>query len=241
LVKPDSLAYNERGVIGMERRRYSMHKKETVVLLHGLRRTGRSMKKTAQALGEKGYFPVIVDYHSRRHAIEYLADEVLHEVLESLPRGPSSRVHFVTHSMGGIIVRYYLKHHPMEELGRVVMLSPPNQGSELVDLLKDSPVFKILHGPAGQQLGTADRFLKSLGPVHFELGVIAGLKTGDHVSGRIIPGPNDGKVGVERTKVPGMRDFLVVPYSHTFIMRPKAVIDQVAYFLRHGLFLREPQ
>jgi len=228
-------------VIGLERRRYPMHKKETVVLLHGLRRTGRSMKKTAQALGEKGYFPVIVDYHSRRHAIEYLADEVLHEVLESLPRGPSSRVHFVTHSMGGIIVRYYLKHHPMEELGRVVMLSPPNQGSELVDLLKDSPVFKILHGPAGQQLGTADRFLKSLGPVHFELGVIAGLKTGDHVSGRIISGPNDGKVGVERTKVPGMRDFLVVPYSHTFIMRPKAVIDQVAYFLRHGLFLREPQ
>jgi triacylglycerol lipase len=241
LVKPDSLAYNERGVIGLERRRYPMHKKETVVLLHGLRRTGRSMKKTAQALGEKGYFPVIVDYHSRRHAIEYLADEVLHEVLESLPRGPSSRVHFVTHSMGGIIVRYYLKHHPMEELGRVVMLSPPNQGSELVDLLKDSPVFKILHGPAGQQLGTADRFLKSLGPVHFELGVIAGLKTGDHVSGRIISGPNDGKVGVERTKVPGMRDFLVVPYSHTFIMRPKTVIDQVAYFLRHGLFLREPQ
>ena len=228
-------------MIGLESRRYSMHKKETVVLLHGLRRTGRSMKKTAQALGEKGYFPVIVDYHSRRHAIEYLADEVLHEVLESLPRGPSSRVHFVTHSMGGIIVRYYLKHHPMEELGRVVMLSPPNQGSELVDLLKDSPVFKILHGPAGQQLGTADRFLKSLGPVHFELGVIAGLKTGDHVSGRIISGPNDGKVGVERTKVPGMRDFLVVPYSHTFIMRPKAVIDQVAYFLRHGLFLREPQ
>jgi pimeloyl-ACP methyl ester carboxylesterase len=241
LVKPDSLAYNERGVIGLERRRYPMHKKETVVLLHGLRRTGRSMKKTAQALGEKGYVPVIVDYHSRRHAIEYLADEVLHEVLESLPRGTSSRVHFVTHSMGGIIVRYYLKHHPMEELGRVVMLSPPNQGSELVDLLKDSPVFKILHGPAGQQLGTADRFLKSLGPVHFELGVIAGLKTGDPVSGRIIPGPNDGKVGVERTKVPGMRDFLVVPYSHTFIMRPQAVIDQVAYFLRHGLFLREPQ
>jgi pimeloyl-ACP methyl ester carboxylesterase len=218
-----------------------MHKKETVALLHGLGRTGRSMKKIAQALSEKGYVPVIVDYHSRRHAIEYLADEVLHEVLKSLPRRPRSRIHFVTHSMGGIIVRYYLKHHSMEELGRVVMLSPPNQGSELVDLLKDSPVFKILHGPAGQQLGTADRFLRRLGPVHFELGVIAGLKTGDLVAGRIIPGPNDGKVGVERTKVPGMKDFLIVPYSHTFIMRPKAVIDQVAYFLRHGVFLREPQ
>jgi pimeloyl-ACP methyl ester carboxylesterase len=218
-----------------------MPKKDTVVLLHGLRRTGRSMKKTAQALGEKGFVPVIVDYHSRRHAIEYLADEVLHEVLESFPRRPRPRIHFVTHSMGGIIVRYYLKHHRLESLGRVVMLSPPNQGSELVDLLRDSPVYKILHGPAGQQLGTADQFLKSLGPVHFELGVIAGQKTGDPVAGRIIPGPNDGKVGVERTKVPGMKDFLVVPYSHTFIMRQKAVIEQVAHFLRHGVFLREPQ
>ena len=219
----------------------SMHKKETVVLLHGLGRTGRSLKKIAQALGAEGYVPVIVDYHSRRHAIEYLADEVLHEVLKSLPRRPRSRIHFVTHSMGGIIVRFYLKHHQMEDLGRVVMLSPPNQGSELVDLLKNSPFFKISHGPAGQQLGTADRFLHNLGPVRFELGVIAGQTTGDPVASRIIPGPNDGKVGVERTKVPGMKDFLVVPYSHTFIMRHQAVIDQVAYFLRHGLFLREPQ
>jgi pimeloyl-ACP methyl ester carboxylesterase len=219
----------------------SMHRKDTVVLLHGLGRTGRSMKKTAQALGEEGFVPVVVDYPSRKRSIEYLAYEVLQEALESLRRGPRTRIHFVTHSMGGIIVRYYLKHHHLEELGRVVMLSPPNQGSELVDLLKDHPVFKILHGPAGQQLGTADRFLKSLGPVRFELGVIAGQTTGDPVASRIIPGPNDGKVGVERTKVPGMKDFLVVPYSHTFIMRHKAVIDQVAYFLRHGVFLRQPQ
>jgi len=184
----------------------SMQRKDTVVLLHGLGRTGRSMKKTAQALGEEGFVPVVVDYPSRKRSIEYLADEVLQEVLDSLRQGPRPRIHFVTHSMGGIIVRYYLKHHQLEELGRVVMLSPPNQGSELVDLLKDHPVFKILHGPAGQQLGTADRFLKSLGHVRFELGVIAGQTTGDPVASRIIPGPNDGKVGVERTKVPGMSE-----------------------------------
>jgi triacylglycerol lipase len=219
----------------------STQKRETVVLLHGLGRTGRSMKKLAQALDEEGYVPVIVDYPSRSHSIEYLADEVLHEVLGSLSRGPRPRIHFVTHSMGGIVVRYYLNNHRLEALGRVVMLSPPNQGSELVDLLKGSPVFKILHGPAGQQLGTADRFLKSLGPVHFELGVIAGQKAGDPVAGRIISGPNDGKVGVERTKVPGMKDFLVVPSSHTFIMRHRAVIDQVVRFLRHGVFLHERQ
>ncbi len=199
------------------------------------------MRKTAQVLEEKGYVSVNVDYPSRKHSIENLADRFLHEVMLSLEGEPRSRIHFVTHSLGGVIVRYYLKHHRVEGLGRVVMLSPPNQGSELVDLLKGSPVFKLSHGPAGQQLGTADRFLQGLGPVNFELGVIAGQRTVDPVSSRFIPGPNDGKVGVERTKVPGMKDFLVVPYGHTFIMRQRGVVDQIVHFLRHGLFRPEPQ
>jgi len=218
-----------------------MQRKETVVLLHGLGRTSRSMSKTAQALDEEGFVPVNVDYPSRKHSIEDLADKFLHEVMVSLETLPRPRIHFVTHSLGGVVVRYYLKHHRVEGLGRVVMLTPPNQGSELVDLLKDSPVFKLWHGPAGQQLGTADRFLKDLGPVEFELGVIAGRKTVDPVSSRFIPGPNDGKVGVERTKVPGMKDFIVVPYGHTFIMRQRGVVDQIAHFLRHGLFRPESQ
>jgi triacylglycerol lipase len=218
-----------------------MQRKDIVVLLHGLGRTSRSMNKTALALDNEGFITVNVDYPSRKHSIEDLADKYLHEVIVSLHAEPRSRIHFVTHSLGGVIVRYYLKHHRVEGLGRVVMLSPPNQGSELVDLVKDSPVFKLLHGPAGQQLGTADRFLRDLGPVNFELGVIAGQKAADPVSSRFIPGPNDGKVGVERTKVPGMKDFLVVPYSHTFIMRQKWVIDQITHFLRHGFFRPEPQ
>jgi len=219
----------------------AMPTRETVVLLHGLSRTGRSMRKIAQVLEEEGFVPVNVDYPSRKYSIEDLADRFLHKVLASLEGKPRSRVHFVTHSLGGVIVRYYLKHHRVEGLGRVVMLSPPNQGSELVDLLKDRAFFKRWHGPAGQQLGTADRFLRDLGPVGFELGVIAGRKTVDPVSSRFIPGPNDGKVGVERTKVPGMKDFLVVPSSHTFIMRRREVVDQIIHFLRHGCFHRDPQ
>ncbi len=214
---------------------------EHVLLLHGLNRTGRSMKRTAQVLAGEGFTPVIVDYPSRKHTIEQLADDVLHKALGSIPRQTTARVHFVTHSLGGIIVRYYLKSHEVHDLGRVVMLSPPNQGSEIVDVLKDSPLFKFTHGPAGLQLGTADRFLRDLGPVGFELGVIAGERSVDPVSTSIIAAPNDGKVAVERTKVPGMKDFLVVPYIHTFIMRRKAVIDQVVHFLRHGAFCRDPQ
>lgn len=216
-----------------------MQTKDAIVLLHGLGRTGRSMRKTAQMLEEEGFVPINVDYPSRKHSIEDLADKFLYDVVVSLEGRPFSRVHFVTHSLGGVVVRYYLKHHRVKGLGRVVMLSPPNQGSELVDLLKDSPVFKLLHGPAGQQLGTADRFLQDLGPVNFELGVIAGRKTPDPVSRRFIPGPNDGKVGVERTKVPGMKDFLVVPFGHTFIMRQSEVVHQIAHFLRQGSFRSE--
>jgi pimeloyl-ACP methyl ester carboxylesterase len=210
-----------------------------VVLLHGLGRTARSMNKIAEALAGEGFVPVNVDYPSRKHSVEFLADEVLHGVLRPLRREPGGRVHFVTHSLGGIIVRYYLKYHEVKNLGRVVMLTPPNQGSELVDVLKESAFFKITHGPAGLQLGTADRFLRDLGPVRFELGVIAGEKSVDPVSSSIIAAPNDGKVAVERTKVPGMKAFLVVPYSHTFIMRHKAVIGEIVHFLRHGVFRDE--
>lgn len=219
----------------------TQNRREYVVLLHGLGRTGRSMQKTAQALQTEGYLPVIVNYPSRKHSIEYLADVFLHEILSSVEQGQDVLIHFVTHSLGGIIVRYYLKNHHLRNCGRIVMLSPPNQGSELVDLIKHSPVFKIVSGPAAQQLGTADRFLQGLGPVDFELGVIAGEKSPDPVSARLIPGPNDGKVGVERTKVPGMKDFLVVPSSHTFIMRRSDVIAAIIHFLRSGAFPREPQ
>ncbi len=214
---------------------------EFVVLLHGLARTGRSMRKMAEGLAEEGFEPHNVDYPSRKHTIEYFAEGILHQALEPIRWRPGSRIHFVTHSLGGIIVRYFLKHHEMNNLGRVVMLTPPNQGSELADLLKDAPVFKMSHGPAGQQLGTADNFLRKLGPVRFDLGVIAGQKSLDPVSSRILSGPNDGRVAVERTKVPGMKDFLVVPFSHTFIMRHKEVIDQVVHFLRHGAFRHDGQ
>ncbi len=210
---------------------------EAVVLLHGLGRTKRSMGVLAKALRGEGYVVLNLDYPSRRFRIEDLADGVLDEAVRGLRIEPPARVHFVTHSMGGIVVRYYLKHHRPTALGRVVMLSPPNQGSELVDRLKDLHVFRSIHGPAGQQLNaSANEFLDRLGVVDFELGIITGRTRLDPLAARLIPGPNDGKVSVERAKVRGMKDFLVLPHHHTFIMRRRAVIDQVVHFLRCGVF-----
>ncbi len=195
------------------------------------------MSRIEKSLSDHGYHVINVNYPSRKYPVEYLADHILDKALKPYRNSPQTKIHFVTHSLGGIIVRYYLRHHRLSNLGRVVMLSPPNQGSELVDWLKDTFFFKKLSGPAGQQLSSsANDFLTMLGPVPFELGIITGEKASDPLALFLIPGPNDGRVSVERAKVQGMKDFLVLPRSHTFIMRNKSVIAQVEFFLRHGVF-----
>ncbi len=210
-----------------------------VLLLHGLARSNRSMVKIEKSLTDRGYEVVNISYPSTKHSIEFLVDEILSEIIEPYSKMSKSKIDFVTHSMGGIVVRYYLKHHKLPNLGRVVMISPPNQGTELVDRLKDSFVFKKINGPAGGQLGTKeDSVPLNLGPVDFELGVIAGDRSINPFYSLIIPGSDDGVVSIERTKVAGMKDFIILPHSHTFIMQSDDVIEQVIQFLKHGEFRR---
>jgi hypothetical protein len=215
----------------------SFEKSDYVILLHGLARTYRSMNKIEKRLSKIGYRVINVDYPSTEHPIEYLAENVLGEIIERYPTDSETKIHFVTHSMGGIIVRYYLNHHRLESLGRVVMLSPPNQGSELVDHLRNTYLYKEKNGPAGQQLGTDEKSVpRSLGPVDFELGVITGSLSFNPASSMVIPGQDDGIVSVESAKVKGMTDFIVMPNSHTFIMKSKSVIKQIIHFLQNGEF-----
>ncbi|UCH64292.1 MAG: alpha/beta hydrolase [Fidelibacterota bacterium] len=210
---------------------------EYVILLHGLLRSRRSMGQLERRLTSRGYNVINVGYRSTKQSIESLVEESLGPVIASCCQSPGAKIHFVTHSIGGIVVRYYLKHHDLAELGRVVMLSPPNQGTELVDQWGSNYFLKVFNWPAGLQMGTgADGLPAKLGPVDFELGVIAGSQSLNPAASGLIPGPDDGVVSVERTKVAGMADFLVVPYSHTFIMTRETVIEQVIHFLEHGAF-----
>jgi hypothetical protein len=214
---------------------------ECVVLLHGLGRTYRSMAEMAEALQAADYVIINVDYPSREQPIEELADSVMREGIEGCGRKNAASIHFVTHSMGGILVRYFLANNRSDRLGRVVMLSPPNQGSEAADLLRDQTLYAWINGPAGQQLGTgADSLPLRLGPVDFPLGIITGNRPAfyDRWLAESIPGPNDGKVSVVSAKVAGMTDFLVLPYTHTFIMDEPEVISQTIHFLRYGRFHR---
>jgi len=211
---------------------------ECVVLLHGLNRSWRAMRPMAQALQDDGYTTVNVDYPSQLGTIEELAPLAVGMGLDSCRSTGADKVHFVTHSMGGILVRYENERAPIEDIGRVVMLGPPNQGSEIVDRTREWPMFASLSGPAGLQLGTAPGSIPSqLGPVEFELGVIAGTGTISPLASAMLPDPDDGKVSVESTKVDGMQDFLIVDNSHRYITRSEIVVRNTRSFLRTGSFV----
>ncbi|WP_199911616.1 esterase/lipase family protein [Dongshaea marina] len=209
-----------------------------VILLHGLARTARSMKRLERALSLEGFGVVNLNYPSREQPVEVLAQSVIPKALKSCP--PQAVIHFVTHSLGGILVRYYFCHHHESRLGRVVMLGPPNQGSEVVDRLAGVPGFAWYNGPAGLQLGTqSDSIPRMLGPCGFQLGVIAGSTSINPFLSLMIPGVNDGKVSVASTAVAGQMDHLVLAVNHTSMMNNPQVIRQAIYFLRHGCFERK--
>lgn len=208
---------------------------DTVVLLHGLGRSAWSLKRVEWSLRDAGYRVINFGYPSRALSIEQLAEEKLAPLLKTLPLEPGTKVHFVTHSMGGILLRCYLKNHPLPQLGRIVMLAPPNAGSEVTDHLLRSWPYRTVNGPAGQQLGTGG-LPSTLGPAPGETGIIAGNYSFNPLFSSWMPGPNDGKVSVASARLEGMADFLTVPYSHTWLMWRRAVIRQILGFLQTGRF-----
>ncbi|WP_417309016.1 hypothetical protein [Devosia sp.] len=139
--------------------------------------------------------------------------------------------------MGGLVAAQLIARHGKgREIGRVVMLAPPNQGSEIADALSALPPYHWIYGPAGQQLVTART---TQPPPDYALGIIAGSYGNPYLLGRmLIRGAHDGRVSVERTRQPGMRDHLTVSASHSFIMRKPIVHRQVLAFLAHGQFDR---
>lgn len=195
------------------------------------------MTTLEKALTKENYQVINQDYPSSDHSIDYLAKHYIPQALNQCDN--NLPINFVTHSMGGILVRSYLSEHTLEALNRVVMLGPPNQGSEVIDKIGTMPGFDIFGGDAGKELGTTHSSTpNSLGAANFDVGVIAGTRSINWVLSMMIPGTDDGKVSVERTKLSGMNDHIEIPVTHVFMMRRKSVINQVIHYLQHGEFRR---
>lgn len=207
-----------------------------VILLHGIFRTKWSMRALEKFLKKEGFSTLNIGYRSTKHHLEEIIDAI-HPQIEKFAANHQGRIHFIGYSMGGLVIRAYLHKYRPENLGRVVMLGTPNQGSEMADLVADWRFYKWSYGPAGQQLVTTqDAFKHIFGTVNYELGILAGNLNLDPLAAWLIRKPNDGKVSVESTKIEGMTDHAILRVTHTFFPSNRKAWSHTIKFLQDGRF-----
>ena len=215
----------------------SVSSTQCVILIHGLARTSSSMESMAQELVAEDFKVANVDYPSRQYPIEVLSQLAVTAGLNACDLSGEDSVYVVTHSLGGILIRDYLRRQDIPEMKRIVMLAPPNHGSEVVDKLKDLPGFKLLNGPAGLQLGTDENSVPmTLGAISKDTAIIAGTRTINLYLSTLLENPDDGKVSVASARLEGMCAMLILPVSHPFIMKNTVSIEQTINYLKHGRF-----
>ncbi len=210
---------------------------ESVVLLHGMGRSSRSMDKIANSLKCSGYNVINISYPSTKKPITVLITDFIKPQLDKLKKISDSKIHFVAHSLGGILVRLLLQTEKLPHGSRIIMLSPPNHGSEIVDRYKNTWWYKRINGSAGQELGTtASSLPNQLRALNYSIGVITGKKSYEPWFSRLMLGDDDGKVSVKSAMLDEMDDFLVVECGHTFIMQNRDVINHIKQFIICGCF-----
>ncbi|KJV55213.1 alpha/beta hydrolase family protein [Orientia chuto str. Dubai] len=215
------------------------HSKEIplLILLHGLNKTSKSLKRMEAFAHKQGFKVLNIDYPSTKFSIENLVDIIHNKITSSIQKQKYTSISFCGISMGGLVIRAYLHKYRIANLGRVVLIGTPNKGSEAADYLKNNELYKRFTGPAGQQLTTnQENFNNIFGNVYYECGVIAGnLPFGPCIiffNGK----KNDGVVTIESTKIEGMQDHIVLNVSHWYLAKSKNVWLQTLHFLKYSKF-----
>jgi triacylglycerol esterase/lipase EstA (alpha/beta hydrolase family) len=211
--------------------------REGVVLLHGIGCTSLTMRKLERSLQRAGLATLNLTYASRKKPLEALAEDI-HPAVAKFGQAIPGPLHFVGHSMGGLLARVYVANHRPPQLGRVVMLGTPNGGSEVADLVQRLSLYRSFYGPAGLQLKTQqDDTLTSLPALDYAVGVVAGTRALDPIAWLfVLPRPNDGRVSVARSKLGGMADHITIKATHTGLPRHPVAISQTIVFLAEGRF-----
>lgn len=203
-----------------------------VILVHGIIRSSKSFSKMESVLRDAGYHVFGFDYPSTRVEIPTSAG-YLHQAIDSLEG--VTEINLVGHSMGGLVVRSYLKEHRDPRIKRMVMLGVPNQGARIASLLQTNVLYRTLYGPAGQQLiEDPDGMIAELPTPDFEFAIISGARGNAQGFNPLVPGDDDGTVSLESTRLPGAADFLTVKAMHSFLMNAPEVITATERFLMTG-------
>ena len=206
------------------------HHADAVILLHGLWRSIWAMEPMAKHLNEQGYHTINVPYPSFRKPMAELT-KIIHEAIKL--HGGDRKVHFVAHSLGGVLVRKLLSQLPPDQVGRVVMLAPPHQGSEIIDLFSRYRAMRFSLGPASMELGS-DKIASPYLPEEIDCAVIMGKQSFFPLFRRLLDDDNDGFVSVERGKIDGMNEFHVLDADHTFIASDPRAMEMTHEFIQDG-------
>lgn len=213
--------------------------KETVILLHGIIRNHFDMMLLEKRMKKEGYACINIKYPSTKYSIEALAEQINAQLEQDENYTGADKVHFVVHSMGGLITRHILARHRPVNMGSVIMLGTPNKGSEMADYLAEhkylaSP-FHYIFGPSASQLRTAHKHFEDE-VIDFPLGIIASDASLNPIGKQVFGAPNDTLVSIESTKIEGMNDHIIIPSPHALMMFDPRIINQVVAFLKNGKF-----
>lgn len=194
-----------------------------VIVLHGYLRSYKSMQKICQFLDKKNFIVFNCDYRSTKYSIDIIANELLKKFITRFCTKKYKTIHFIGHSMGAVIIRKFLQDNPMLNLGKVVMISPPNHGSYIADILTKIPFSDYVFGPSLKQLSTTkNSFVNRLPNIKCDCGIITAQY--------------DWVVSQNSTMLVGADDYTEISATHYGILSNKRLPGLIYNFLSSSCF-----